>query len=437
MTAAKKLRAILTEPSETRAIDGASEVVAGQSVGPELSLVPPAPQASSLGVSLQGQMTDSRGLPDQELSIFYKQFEQNPFQCFWIFDQLAKKPSFVCSNFQQVFGLPPEVALGQSENIDSFLAYAHIDDKDHANSQFHTSLAKGENPNLEFRVVTSEGELRWLWVRCYAFQKNDHGNRDSGKIVFFADDITEKKQQMEMIKAREMQMAARAKMTAMGELAAGVAHEVNGPLMVLFGKIFELQSVIEENKIEIPELKSIATKIETTTKRVADVMKSMSTLHKTEQIQNAAACSVLDVAAEVVAFVDERCKRHAIDLRISSSDAKVRAEFHRTQISQVLMILINNAIDAISDLKEKWIEIDFFEDEDSIYLTVTDSGFGIPIRNRSKIFDPFFTTKPADKGTGLGLALAQGIVAHHNGSLRLDFRHARTRFVVQLPKKQK
>ena len=107
-----------------------------------------------------------------------------------------------------------------------------------------------------------------------------------------------------------------------------------------------------------------------------------------------------------------------------------------TLISQAILNLVNNALDAVSSLSDKWVSVDFVEDDDSVYIGVTDSGPGIPINIRSRIFDPFFTTKSPGKGTGLGLSLSMNIAAHHGGALRLDTLHKNTRFVLQLPKQK-
>ena len=112
----------------------------------------------------------------------------------------------------------------------------------------------------------------------------------------------------------------------------------------------------------------------------------------------------------------------------------MRAEMNETLVAQLILNLVNNSLDAVQGEASAWVRVEFTEDRDSVYISVMDSGPGIPIKIRSRIFDPFFTTKSPGRGTGLGLSLATSIAVHHHGSLRLDTLATHTRFVFQLPK---
>ena len=104
-----------------------------------------------------------------------------------------------------------------------------------------------------------------------------------------------------------------------------------------------------------------------------------------------------------------------------------------TEISQVLVNLLNNADDAISKMPEKWIKLSVQNRSDWLEIRVTDSGHGIPPGDQKKLFQPFFTTKEIGKGTGLGLSISHGIVKNHGGELTLDTTSPNTCFVVRLP----
>jgi C4-dicarboxylate-specific signal transduction histidine kinase len=145
---------------------------------------------------------------------------------------------------------------------------------------------------------------------------------------------------------------------------------------------------------------------------------------------------VAPIINELKDLATARFGAHDVTLEFGELRANIELEMNPTLISQVVLNLMNNALDAVVEQKEKWVKVDFAEDNDSLFVSVTDSGPGIPIKNRGRIFDAFFTTKEPGKGTGLGLSLASSIAAHHHGSLRLDTLHPRTRFVLQLPKRQ-
>jgi signal transduction histidine kinase len=106
-----------------------------------------------------------------------------------------------------------------------------------------------------------------------------------------------------------------------------------------------------------------------------------------------------------------------------------------TQITQVLINLVNNAHDAIKNLKEKWIEIAVNDSDHYVEISITDSGPGIPAGIKEKIMQPFFTTKAVGQGTGLGLSLSKSIIDSHKGFLLIDDNCPHTKFTILLPKK--
>ena len=130
---------------------------------------------------------------------------------------------------------------------------------------------------------------------------------------------------------------------------------------------------------------------------------------------------------------NERLKNEAIKLRISyNADVEIRCR--DSQIAQVLMNLISNALDAIEKLPEKWIDISVSATRSTVRFAITDSGKGIPPTIAEKIMQPFYSTKEAGKGIGLGLSISKGIVEEHNGTLKYDDSALNTRFVLDLPR---
>ena len=107
----------------------------------------------------------------------------------------------------------------------------------------------------------------------------------------------------------------------------------------------------------------------------------------------------------------------------------------RTQISHVLLNLLNNAFDAVQSLSKKWVRILVSEELQFINISVMDSGRGIPREIAEKAMHPFFTTKPLGKGTGLGLSISKAIAEAHHGRLSIDPRGPNTRVVLTLPKR--
>jgi two-component system NtrC family sensor kinase len=112
-------------------------------------------------------------------------------------------------------------------------------------------------------------------------------------------------------------------------------------------------------------------------------------------------------------------------------------ECRETQIEQVFVNLLSNAVDAISSLEDKWIRFEVNTVDDSVMITITDSGKGIETTTLEKIFSPFFTTKSVNFGTGLGLSISRKIVEIHHGSLTYDADSINTRFKILIPIERK
>jgi signal transduction histidine kinase len=121
---------------------------------------------------------------------------------------------------------------------------------------------------------------------------------------------------------------------------------------------------------------------------------------------------------------------------VSETYPRLTIECRPTEISQILLNLLNNAFDAVFSLSEKWVELQVEELPDEIRIQVTDSGSGISKGIREKLMQPFFTTKEPGKGTGLGLSISNRIALKHHGKIYLDESCKNTRFVLVLPKRQ-
>ena len=117
----------------------------------------------------------------------------------------------------------------------------------------------------------------------------------------------------------------------------------------------------------------------------------------------------------------------------SMMDVKVWCK--KSPISQVIYNLINNAIHAIEDLDEKWIEFSIVDTGSMVEFSVTDSGQGISEAIQEKIFEPFYTTKPEGQGTGIGLSICRSIIEENKGELKYDVDSENTRFYFTVPKK--
>lgn len=227
---------------------------------------------------------------------------------------------------------------------------------------------------------------------------------------------------------------ASAKFAALGEMASGITHEINNPLTSINLHTQNLRFLIEGGERDKAEALKKVELLGNTVHRIARIVESMSMISREGSLDPLKKESLHRIVDDTMTFCSERFRKRDVKFSVNVSPS-VFIDCRAVQISQLLLNLLNNAYDAIENLRERWISLDVIEAEDKILISVTDSGEGIPVSLRERIFDPFFTTKPAGKGTGLGLSLSCKIAEDHQGHLFLDTSHPHTRFVVEIPRK--
>jgi signal transduction histidine kinase len=233
---------------------------------------------------------------------------------------------------------------------------------------------------------------------------------------------------------QKMKTIAAGRLAAMGELAAGVSHEINNPLMVIAGKVSVLKRKLSQhqdfNSIWEEDLGKIAVMVA----RISAIVKSLMAVAGDANGSKAQEFETADIINEMNALVFNRFKEYNVELRKKIPKSSCLALGIKAELSQVLLNLLNNALDAVKNLPEKWIEINLTSTDDKIILQVIDSGSGIPDDLVVKMFNPFFTTKKVGEGTGLGLSLASGYMRNQNGSLNYKLEFGHTCFELQFPK---
>lgn len=246
----------------------------------------------------------------------------------------------------------------------------------------------------------------------------------------------ERGQTEKLLREQQAKMVASSKLAALGEMAAGLAHEINNPLAIIQCRAVQLSLMVERDQTTPELLEEVGQSIHSTTQRISRIIKGLRSFARETEHEAKVRVPIIGVIDETLAFCKERFKSHSIELRISKIPPDMVLECRPVQLSQVLLNLLNNSRDATEHLPEKWIEIDVQEDHERVCIAVTDSGLGIPEEVRERIMQPFFTTKAVDQGTGLGLSISAGIVSSHGGNLALDENCPNTRFVITLPKSQ-
>jgi two-component system NtrC family sensor kinase len=247
--------------------------------------------------------------------------------------------------------------------------------------------------------------------------------------------LLELKKSIKFKDIQKMQLLNSAKMASLGEIASGVAHEINNPLMILKGKTNLLRRLVVDENFDSVKLMEHIDKIDFVTERINNITKGMSLYSRTANDVGMISARVEDIISSTLILCKERLENEFIDVKINFNK-NLSIECYPSEISQVIINLLFNAHDAILNLTDRWIKINIEEDKDFIIIKVTDSGEGIDKNIVEKIMQPFFTTKEIGKGTGLGLSLSFEIIKKHNGFLFYDSEAKNTTFVVKLPYRQ-
>jgi C4-dicarboxylate-specific signal transduction histidine kinase len=236
---------------------------------------------------------------------------------------------------------------------------------------------------------------------------------------------------------RERRAAQRSdELANLGEMAAGIAHELGTPLAALQGRIEMLEQRLQSTSVDSDELRRSVRTLGQLGDRMTRIVRTVRSLARDAAGDPFEDVALAQLIRDVLVLAEERLRTFDVGVRLGPVAEDVRIECREAQISQVLLNLIGNAADAVRDLRERWIQLDVRESRHAVEIAVTDSGAGIPAAIRDRIMAPFFTTKPPGQGTGLGLSISRALVEGHAGTLAVDPRSPHTRFVLSLPRRQ-
>ncbi len=340
--------------------------------------------------------------------------------------------TFVNAAMAQMLGYTPEEMIGAP--IDQFLF-----DEDKEDHRLHRNARyQGIREHYEQRYHRKDNSACWCLLSSAPLQEDE--GQFSGSFVMCTD-ITSRKETEEALRKSEDQFRQAQKMEAVGQLAAGAAHDFNNILTAMIGYSHLAQMKLQENDPVRHDIDQILE----ASKRATVLTQSLLAFSRKQPVDLA----VIDLNQVIKGFEKFllRLIREDIDLRTIPSVDALTVMADRSQLEQVIMNLVANARDAMPNGGQLIIKTEFSIMNDEFIkahgfgkagqyalMSVSDTGTGMDEHTRSRIFEPFFTTKEEGKGTGLGLAMVFGIVKKHDGFILVYSEPGKgTSFKIYLP----
>ncbi|MCU0071884.1 PAS domain-containing protein [Pseudomonas koreensis] len=240
------------------------------------------------------------------------------------------------------------------------------------------------------------------------------------------------------VRRSQQQLTQSAKMATLGEMATGLAHEINQPLNVMRMAIVNVLKRLGNGDVQIDYLTDKLNRIDAQVQRAARVVDHMRVFGRRSEIEQHP-FNPLDAIEGTLSLLSEGLRGKGVELRIGEANFQVQVRGYVDQLEQVMINLMVNARDALLSKRESnrdfqpWIGVRAEHDEHVVRLWVEDNGGGIDPRLLERIFEPFFTTKPVGVGTGLGLSVSYGIVENMGGRLSVRNGDDGARFCIELP----
>lgn len=289
--------------------------------------------------------------------------------------------------------------------------------------KFKQDVALVKAASTETKVIRKDGEIIDLESRSIPmpYQGQPH-------ILTITRDITEQKRAAEELARQREALRQSEKLSAMGELLAGVAHELNNPLAILMGR-----AALLENKKLDSAVKIEVGKIKTAAERCGRIVHTFLSMARQKPPEYKSAC-LNDLVISAIDLLGYALRTTGIHLETRLARSLPDSNMDVDQVGQIVINLLVNAQHVLTEQAQpRRIVVKTGRSDGGVYCQVSDNGPGVSDTLKDRIFDPFFTTKTGNVGTGIGLSVSRSIAREHGGELRLENTNKGAVFVLWLP----
>ncbi len=355
----------------------------------------------------------------RESELRLREMAENITSVFWMEDTEGNL-LYTSPAYEQIWG---QTCQSFYENPKSWLDAIHPEDRQRVANSFSKWKLEGEY-NEEFRIIRPDGKIRWIYDRGYPI-RNKEG--EVYRIAGIAEDITERKKMEEALLQSE-------KLKSIGTITSGIAHEFNNILAIISGNIQLLERTYKDHR----DLTDALGTIKKATGDGAAISGKMLEFTKTSQdTKKLVSSEISDLITQAIDFTMPKWKNesqarginYTIDTEKMQSVSSILC--NPTELREIFINIIINALDAMPEGGS--ISFSTWNDDDTVFAAISDTGMGMSEDVKKNIFDPFFTTK-TPVGTGLGMSIAYGIITRHGGKIEVESELGKgSKFTLQFP----
>lgn len=327
-------------------------------------------------------------------------------------------------NFHELLGT--ESVIGKTS--DTYLVKT-MADKVYAHDK--EVLTSGHAQDFEEIIHWNDGSKSIFRTTRFPYVQD---NGEVKGVCAVAKDITKELQASAALEEERNRLTQVSKLAAIGVLSAEIAHEIKNPLTIIQMANDVLQSEINEQDMNKDLVREKIKVINEAIDRMNKVVCSLGTVSRNGDSDGHTSYVIGEMLEEVVSLCSSKTQKLKINIDIKKSEVLAsKMTANRVQISEVLLNVIMNALDAVENEIRPEVTVGVFKEQNYYIFKVWDNGPGVPEDIRMKIFEPFYTTKKLHHGTGLGLSIAKKIVEKHNGDLSYEDTRDGHCFVIRIP----
>jgi len=296
--------------------------------------------------------------------------------------------------------------------------------------------------NLDEMFISIEKAIKIIGLKRTHLYRNRELKISSQIIAKMNEELEQKvKKRTNDLTKTQAQLFQTSKLATLGEMSAGLAHEINQPLGGIALTVSVFRKLMEMNKLTREEIDEGLTDIETSIRRITKVIDHIRTFARQDSLKFTNV-EIKETIESALTLLGEQLRLHEVNVECRYSSEMPIIEGEPYQLEQVWINMITNARDALDEKDNQGegirkmlvISTGYQKESNTVFVSFKDNGSGVSKNNKEKVFTPFFTTKEVGKATGLGMSISYGIIEKHNGSIKLiSNKNNGTEFKVILP----